>query len=204
MHNEQELQTQIGILCAGGHTPLLNPVEIRYMRELLQSPGLPAGNVLEVGFHLGGTVSLLLPYASGRQWWACDVYPLDGGVGPSRLLSGASQALYHLSGVHLVLCDVRHLSQIARQGFALALIDGSHEKQAVMSDVGSILGLMVEGGVVVLHDSVNQPSCPGSMAAWQSLCAEDRIVDSTGRLWVTESPDAGTLGVLRLQQSEGD
>lgn len=177
--------------CANGNTPLLLPCELKYLIDLLLSGDLPSGDILEIGYNLGGTASVVLPHIGNRQWWACDIYPMQMSCGPARLMMGACQALYNTNGINLLLITSARLASIMRRVVALALIDGSHDYDDVKRDLEAVVPLMVPGGIVVLHDSVNQPSCPGSMRAWAELVAQ-----GTTDKWSVVEPGVGTLGVL--------
>jgi len=180
----------------------------REQEELLfqaSTPELPHGHIIEIGQGWGASTFLL---ANGNELrhirdpqeyghlFSFDPYP--DGKGDT----------FRSSAIHRALCGSEHLAHTVRatsmvipylfreNTIRLAFIDGDHSEQWAQRDLDAILPLMVDGGLILMHDVAHALES-GPSAVWHRCKKGYRVGDV---MCVADNDPIVVTGVLRCSR----
>jgi predicted O-methyltransferase YrrM len=118
----------------------------------------PRGAIVEIGSHHGrSTIMLAKGAMPGTRIYAIDPYMDTRWGGGEAALTTFKRNIAD-AGVDAMITSIRGLSHEARKNWdggpiALLYIDGAHDLDSVLKDIDDWEPLVVEGGLVFIHDA---------------------------------------------------
>jgi MMP 1-O-methyltransferase len=152
------------------------------------------GNIVEIGSFKGRSTCCLALGCRGTERRVFGIDTFDGGPDLPKLNSLPDFRR------NLERCGVSaHVKPIAERSTAAAktwkepihllFIDGSHSYEDVLADFAGFFPHVVSGGMVALHDVINE-SWPGVAKAWAEIESQLTEVGYSGSLGFGRKPDA--------------
>ena len=156
------------------------------------------GHILELGVAYGGT-SHVLAHANEARGYSEKLYMVDllvdgdGYLEMRRVCTIIGDTVKKFENVYFIVGDIGFLEQLDTSNkFRLAFIDAEHTYTALKGDLAAVIPMMVNGGIIILHDlSTNYP---GLLEVWNEI----ELGYSTD-VEIIDRPDGTTLGILKVK-----
>lgn len=177
--------------------------EALFLFEMVSSPSLPNGAIIEIGTNMGGTARGLAEANNTRDrnesYIGCDPYPAHTSR-PALRAACCFDALLDIPNAIMVVGTSHQLVMLLGMCRArLVFVDGDHTAQAVVEDTTNAVNLLIPGGVITVHDTTGEgPAAAGWKMVTESAPAgfvSYGCVDSTAILAQPEqlSPEANEI-----------
>ena len=183
--------------------------ELYYLTDLVSSPSLPHGHVLEIGSAWGATTRILALANAERgipdeHVYSLEPYTPNDATDPFRIVARATSLIatcrmepriYHMT------MTVQELSklQIGRV-FRFIFLDAYHEYENVLSDLHTAVTMTNFSGVICSHDMHGTGNL-GAERAWQEIVEQGGIPDENG-IWIPEVGFKYSIGTLRWSECQ--